>query len=144
MRRAHRLPGRRRWRTRLPATTFWWRFAAVALATLGALLAGSALGPRSDARAEAALRAGSVSGYEVATPHYSLELSGDRITAVTFRLWPVTPTTVVHAGLARRTFTRRCAIGPIERGSATITCSYQGGDGPRVVDARRITVVAAG
>lgn len=142
MRRAPRPPGRTLRHLRPAAGPSGWRFAAAAAAALGAL-GGSALGPRSDARAEAVLQAG-VSGYAVATPHYSLEPAGDRIASVSFTLRPVTPSTVVRAGLARRTFTRRCAIGRIERGAATITCRYQGGDGPRVVDARRLTVVAAG
>lgn len=86
--------------------------------------------------------AGSISGYTVGTPSYTLLTSDStKITSFTFTMSPVTAGTAVKAGLVSGTYADSCAIGTITSSSATVSCSYTSGSEPLVSAATSLTVV---
>jgi len=84
---------------------------------------------------------GSISGYTVGAPAYTL-LSGDptKISSFAFTMSPLTASTAVKAGVVSGTLVA-CSVGTITSGSATVTCSYGSGSEPLVSAATSLSVV---
>jgi len=87
---------------------------------------------------------GSISGYTVGSPSYTLLASDPtKISQFSFTLATVTGSTTVKAGLVSGTYANNCSVGAIVAGSATVTCTYSSGSEPLVSAATSLTVVAA-
>lgn len=87
---------------------------------------------------------GTISGYTVGTPSYTLLASDPtKISQFTFTLSTVTVSTTVKAGLVAGVYANSCSVGSIAGGSATVTCTYSSGSEPLVSAATSLTVVAA-
>lgn len=84
---------------------------------------------------------GSISGYAVGAPTYTL-LSGDptKISSFSFTMSPLTASTAVKAGVVSGTLVA-CSVGTITSGSATVTCSYGSGSEPAVASATSLSVI---
>ena len=88
--------------------------------------------------------AGSITGYTVGSPSYTLLASDPtKISSFAFSLSTVTASTTVKAGLVAGTYASSCSVGSIVAGSATVTCTYTAGSEPLVSAATSLTVVAA-
>jgi len=87
---------------------------------------------------------GSVSGYTVGAPSYTLLASDPtKLASFSFSLSTVTASTTVKAGVVTGVYANTCSVGAIVAGSATVTCSYSSGSEPAVASATSLTVVAA-
>jgi hypothetical protein len=87
---------------------------------------------------------GTVSGYTVGVPIYTLLASDpSKITSFQFSIaGGVTASTVVKASLVSGTWVA-CSVGSISAGAGTATCSYGAGSEPSVSVVSSLNVVAA-
>jgi hypothetical protein len=88
--------------------------------------------------------AGTISGFTIGAPTYSLDTTG-KITSFTFHLSNgVTTGTTVKAGVVTGTLADGgCVLGTVSSAATDVTCAFNAGSEPAVSAADKLTVIAS-